>query len=44
MVLHCDPHLDLTKLNDLLPVTIDGVLYMNLNVSWVLNLYAYENV
>ena len=23
---HCDPHLDQTKLNDLLPVTIDGVL------------------
>ena len=23
---HCDPHLDQTKLNDLLPLTIDGVL------------------
>ena len=23
---HCDPHLDQTKFNDLLPLTIDGVL------------------
>ena len=23
---HCDPHLDQTKYNDLLPLTIDGVL------------------
>ena len=25
-LLHCDPHLDQTKLNNLLPLTIDGVL------------------
>ena len=25
---HCDPHLDQTKLNDLLPLTINGVLVM----------------
>ena len=24
--MHCDPHLDQTKYNDLLPLTIDGVL------------------
>ena len=23
---HCDPHLDQTEFNDLLPLTIDGVL------------------
>ena len=26
---HCDPHLDQTKFNDLLPLTIDGVLITN---------------
>ena len=26
MFQYCDPHLDQTKLNDLLPLTIDGVL------------------
>ena len=25
----CDPHLDQTKLNDILPLTIDGVLGQN---------------
>ena len=36
---HCDPHLDQTKLNDLLPLTIDGVLVVftmmyGLTVDW----------
>ena len=26
---HCDPHLDQTKFNDLLPLTIDGVLILD---------------
>ena len=36
-LLHCDPHLDQTKLNDLLPLTIDGVLVKGnnpLNLVW----------
>ena len=28
---HCDPHLDQTKYNDLLPFTIDGVLVFSGN-------------
>ena len=32
---HCDPHLDQTKFNDLLPLTIDGVLIEELDNLWI---------
>ena len=30
----CDPHLDQTKLNDLVPLTIDGVLVTHHSIAW----------
>ena len=40
---HCDPHLNQTKFNDLLPLTIDGVLdvttFVNNPTAFVFDLH-----
>ena len=38
---HWDPHLDQTKHNDLLPLTIDGVLGLNISQTQILSVSQY---